>query len=190
MSRAYRVSVSESLNRVVQAEDGICSKLELLPLLSREELAGLLAEELASRGFTRDGDVALRTESDGVRIAVDVTTGDVSVTLAGQQEVTLTAKGEKSITNESPSQVEAAKEEARAKARAKLEDEAKDASERLREQVTRRLEGRLRDLKSELDAVANKVTAEALKTRARQLGTVEEIHEDAATGSLTIKVRV
>ncbi|MCP3142618.1 hypothetical protein [Pyxidicoccus xibeiensis] len=188
MSRAYRVSVSESLNRVVQAEDGICSKLELLPLLSREELAGLLAEELAGRGFTRDGDVAVRTESDGVRIAVDVTTGEVSVTLAEQAQVELTARGEKVVG--SPAEMEAAREEARAKALARLENEAEDASERLREQLTRRLEGRLRDLKSELDAVANKVTAEALKTRARQLGTVEEIHEDAATGSLTIKVRV
>lgn len=188
MSRAYRVSVSESLNRVVQAEDGICSKLELLPLLSREELAGLLAEELAGRGFTRDGDVAVRTESDGVRLAVDVTTGDVSVTLADQAEVELKAKAEATYLQESGAKD--AEAQARQRARARLEDEAKDASERLREQVTRRLEGRLKDLKSELDAVANKVTAEALKVRARQLGTVEEIHEDEATGSLTIKVRV
>lgn len=188
MSRAYRVSVSESLNRVVQAEDGICSKLELLPLLSREELAGLLAAELEGRGFKRDGDVALRTESDGVRIAVDVTTGDVSVTLASEAEVTLTAKGEVSVAR--PDETKEAEGRAREKARGRLEDEAKDAAERLREQVTRRLEGRLRDLKSELDAVSNKVTAEALKVRAKQLGTVEEIHEDAATGSLTIKVRV
>ncbi|MBZ4415823.1 hypothetical protein [Myxococcus sp. RHSTA-1-4] len=188
MSRAYRVSVSESLNRVVQAEDGICSKLELLPLLSREELAGLLAEELTSRGFTRDRDVAVRTESDGVRIAVDVTTGDVSVTLADEAQVKLTATGEVRVARES--ETKEAEVQARQKALSKLEDEARDASERLREQVTRRLEGRLRDLKSELDSVSNKVTAEALKLRARQLGTVEEIHEDAATGSLTIKVRV
>jgi hypothetical protein len=188
MSRAYRVSVSESLNRVVQAEDGLCSRLELLPLLSPEEMAGLLAEELAGRGFTRDGDVALRTEADGVRIAVDVTTGDVSVTLSDEAEVELQAKGEIAVAT--PQEMPQAEVEARQKARARLEDEAKDASERLREQVTRRLEGRLRDLKSELDSVANKVSAEALKTRAKQLGTVEEIHEDAATGSLTIKVRV
>jgi hypothetical protein len=188
MSRAYRVSVSESLNRVVQAEDGICSKLELLPLLSREELAGLLAEELAGRGFTREGDVALRTESDGVRVAVDVTTGDVSVTLSDEAAVELKAKGEVAVGRQD--EVPQAEAQARQKALARLENEANAASERLREQVTRRLEGRLRDLKSELDTVANKVTAEALKVRARQLGTVEEIHEDAATGSLTIKVRV
>ncbi len=188
MSRAYRISVSESLNRVVQAEDGVCSRLELLPLLSREELAGLLAAELAGRGFKQDGDVAVRTEPDGVRVAVDVTTGDVSVTLAEQAEVKLTATGEVTVIDRVGDKD--AEAQARQKALDRLEDEAKDTAERMREHVTRRLEGRLRDLKSELDAVSNKVTAEALKVRARQLGTVEEIHEDAATGSLTIKVRV
>jgi negative regulator of genetic competence, sporulation and motility len=188
MSRAYRISVSESLNRVVQAEDGVCSKLELLPILSQEELGGLLTEELARRGFTQQGPVALRTEPDGVRVAIDVQTGDVSVTLAEQQAVELKAQGEEILTAE---QGEAhAREKARAQARARLEERATDAQERLREDLTRRLEARLRDLKQELDGVTNRVTAEALKVRARQLGTVEEISEDPATGSLTIKVRV
>lgn len=188
MSRAYRISVSESLNRVVQAEDGVCSRLELLPLLGREELAALLAAELERRGFAREGDVAVRTEADGVRVAVDVTTGDVSVTLAGRQEVSLTAHADGASQTQGGSAEELDK--LRGRALDKLEDKAKDAQEKLREELTLQLEGRLRDLKGELDAVSNKVTAEALKVRAGQLGTVEEIHEDAATGSLTIKVRV
>ncbi len=188
MSRAYRISVSESLNRVVQAEDGVCSKLELLPILSQEELGGLLAEELARRGFTREGPIALRTEADGIRVAIDVQTGDVSVTLAAERAVELTAKGEQSVTQAGGE--EQAREKAREKARARLEERASDAQEHLREDLTRRLEARLRDLKQELDGVTNRVTAEALKVRARQLGTVEEISEDPATGSLTIKVRV
>lgn len=187
MSRAYRISVSESLNRVVQAEDGVCSKLELLPILSQEELGGLLAEELARRGFTQEGPIALRTEPDGVRVAIDVQTGDVSVTLAGQQAVELKARGEQAV---GAGGEEKAREKARQKALTRLEERATDAQEHLREDITRRLEARLRDLKQELDGVTNRVTAEALKVRARQLGTVEEISEDPATGSLTIKVRV
>ncbi|MCP3102325.1 hypothetical protein LZ198_25980 [Myxococcus sp. K15C18031901] len=189
MSRAYRISVSESLNRVVQAEDGVCSKLELLPLLGREELAGLLSAELERRGFAREGDVAVRTEADGVRVAVDVTTGDVSVTLSGAQEVSLTAHVDGASETRAGGTTEE-REKLLERARERLADQAEDAKERLREDVTRQLEGRLRDLKGELDAVSNKVTAEALKVRAAQLGTVEEVHEDAATGSLTIKVRV
>jgi hypothetical protein len=187
MSRAYRISVSESLNRVVQAEDGVCSKLELLPILSQEELGGLLAEELARRGFTREGPIALRTEPGGIRVAIDLQTGDVSVTLAGQKAVELKAKAEQTIADGGE---ETARQKARERARATLEERATDAQERLREDITRRLEARLRDLKQELDSVTNRVTGEALKVRARQLGTVEEISEDPATGSLTIKVRV
>lgn len=52
------------------------------------------------------------------------------------------------------------------------------------------LEGKLRDLRAELDSIANRVTAEALKVRASQLGEIREITEDPETGSLTIKVRV
>jgi hypothetical protein len=188
MSRAYRISVSESLNRVVSAEDGVCSKLELLPLLSQEELAGLLAEELARRGFSREGSVALRTEADGVRVAIDLQTGDVSVTLAGQQQLSLERNTTVTLTD--VQMREHGEELAQELVRQQLEEDATEAQAQLREQVTRRLEARLKDLKQELDQVTNRVTAEALKVRARQLGTVEEISEDPSTGSLTIKVRV
>ena len=36
----------------------------------------------------------------------------------------------------------------------------------------------------------NKVTRDALKQKAQQMGTVKEISEDAESGSLTIKVEV
>ncbi|HEY0094430.1 MAG TPA: hypothetical protein VGB96_08910, partial [Archangium sp.] len=119
---------------------------------------------------------------------IDVQTGDVSVTLAGQQAVELKATGKEAVTTDRGE--EQAREKAREKARARLEERATEAQEQLREDVTRRLEAGLRGLKQELDGVTNRVTAEALKVRARQLGTVEEISEDPATGSLTIKVRV
>ena len=38
--------------------------------------------------------------------------------------------------------------------------------------------------------VTARVTAEALKEKARKLGEIEEMHEDAETGELTIKVRL
>ena len=55
--------------------------------------------------------------------------------------------------------------------------------------MTAQLESKLKDLKDELDGVVNRVTANALKKRASELGTVEEIHEDGS-GNMTIKVRV
>jgi hypothetical protein len=62
-------------------------------------------------------------------------------------------------------------------------------TEALRQEVTQRLEKVLREVKGELDEVVTRVTADALKQRAAELGTVEAVHEDA-NGGLTIKVRV
>jgi hypothetical protein len=60
----------------------------------------------------------------------------------------------------------------------------------MQEAATKQLEGRLRDLRGEMDQVVSRVTIDALKERAAQLGEIEELHEDAQTGELTIKVKV
>jgi len=187
MSRAYRISIEESLSRTVEVDDGVASKLELLPILSRERTGDLLAAELEKKGFKRDGAKAVRQESDGVTVEVSLTDGEVKVTAKGSMALDLK-------TNRSGVAVEESKglreQELRKNAKAALEIEAAAEEAKLREQVTERLSGRLKDLKGELDGVVNKVTAAALKERASQLGTVEEVHENAETGELTIKVRV
>ena len=50
--------------------------------------------------------------------------------------------------------------------------------------------GRLGDLRRELDQDVNRVTAEALKRRAAQIGQIKEMTEDPQSGSLTIVVEV
>ena len=108
MSRAYRVSVKESQNRVIRAEDHVCTDLEILEVLPPEQMGELLSQELEKRGFERDGD---------------------------------------------------------------------------------KLEGQLQDLRQELDEAVNRVTAEALKRKAAQMGQIKEMTEDE-TGNLTIVVEV
>ena len=85
---------------------------------------------------------------------------------------------------------EKAREALREDVRQSAEGQVAAQSQQLREELTRRLEGRLRDLQEELDQTSQRVTAEALKIRARQLGDIEEITEDPQTGSMTIKVRL
>jgi len=53
MSRAYRISVRESLRRVLRAHDRVSTQLELLEILSPEEMAELLSLELEKGGFER-----------------------------------------------------------------------------------------------------------------------------------------
>lgn len=186
MSRAYRITVKESLSRHVQVEDGISSRLELLPILSKERTRELLAAELGQRGFTREGNTARRAEPGGVTTEVDLDSGEVSVTAEGHAQLALETERTAVADAEQP---EPAREKLREKAKQALEREAKGEEERLRRQVTAGLEGKLKDLKGELDGVVNRVTATALKQRAAELGTVEEVHEEP-NGGLTIKVRL
>jgi hypothetical protein len=187
MSRAYRISIEESLSRHVQVDDGVASKLELLPILSRERTADLLATELEKKGFKRDGDKSVRQEKDGITVEVSLKDGEVKVTAKGEKALDLKAQRSGIAVEESKTLREA---ELRKNAVAALEAEASAEEGKLRQEVTEKLGGRLRDLKVELDSVVNRVTAASLKERASQLGTVEEINENAETGELTIKVRV
>jgi len=186
MSRAYRISVKESLSRHVEVEDGVCSSLELIPILAKERMGELLAAELEQRGFKRDGKTAKRQEGDGVQVEVNLETGDVSVTAEGHADVNLETERTAVVDN---TQAGDRERHLRDAAKQSLEREAKAEEEALRRKVTEQLEGKLRDLKGELDGVVNKVTGTALKQRAAELGQVEEVHEEA-NGNITIKVRV
>jgi hypothetical protein len=146
----------------------------------------LLAAELVGRGFVRDGARATRDEGGGVTTEVDLDTGEVDITAEGHSELDLKATRVGVVAQET-----AHTEEGKLKAQLRegLEREAEVEEDALKRDVARQLEGRLKDLKPELDGVVNRVTATALKQRAAELGTVEEVREDES-GGLTIKVRL
>jgi hypothetical protein len=192
MSRAYRIAVSGSVERIVEVDDGVCSSLELLPVLPKERMRELLAAELARRGFAREGAVASRAMEDGIRVEIDLDAGTVTVRVSS--EVALSIEGERTgaVAGDRPAEeaIAAARERLQAQLDAELEKEAQARTESARRELTKRLEGKLKDLKRELDGVINRVTGEALKEKARQMGEIEELVEDAETGALTIKVRL
>ncbi len=187
MSRAYRISVRESLSRHVQVEDGVSSSLELLPILAPERMAALLAAELSARGFVREGDVARRAAEGGVQVEISLDRGEVTVTAQGHQQLEL--EDHRSGEVEDQGRSEAKREQLQRQAQEAMERAASVAVETLRTHVTDQLEAHLKSLREELDQAVNRVTAEALKQRAAELGEVQEIHEEA-NGSLTIKVKV
>lgn len=187
MSRAYRVTVKGSVHRVVHVEDGVCTELELLPVLPPERTGAILAAELGTRGFeTKDG-IARRVEADGIAIEIDTKTGTVSVKAEAQAEIQIDRERTERI-------IEEALEHGRADAQNRVDREAAreaDAAEaRAKQEVADKLERRLDGLRRELDQVTNRVTAEALKEKARSLGEIEEMHEDAESGELVIKVKL
>jgi FtsH ternary system domain X5 len=187
VSRAYRVTVKGSVHRVVHVEDGVCTSLELLPILPAERTAEMLAAELARRGFTRKNGVASRTGEDGVIVEVELATGAVSVKAEATANIAIETQQTERIAEEV---LEKGRKQAQQRVEARAESEAKAAETKAREEVTARLEKKLGDLRRELDSVTARVTADALKEKARQLGEIEEMSEDAETGELTIKVRL
>lgn len=190
MSRAYRIRVSESISETVRVEDGVCASLEMLPVLAKERMSELLGVELERRGFRREDGTAVRTEADGIEVSVDLATAQVTVKATGQKEVAKTADREVMLDEDSGA---AGRTSAEASVREGLRrdlEQAKNAEQaKLAEEVTKRLERKVGDLKSELDQAVNRVTGDALKERASQLGQVESISEEA-NGGLTIKVRL
>jgi len=190
MSRAYRIKVSESLSRVIRAEDHVATRLELLEILPPEEMATLLAAELAGRGFEETDDGLVRDDGN-VRIVVDPCTGEVTVRAEAQQDVRLESKKDGYVYDETPQrQRKELERELRDEAKQDIDRQADRKAEELRRQVTDRLERELLDLQGELNAVANRVTAEALKQKAARIGQIKQLTEDPESGSMTIVLEV
>lgn len=190
MSRAYRVRVRESVRQTVRAEDHVATTLELLEVLPRDEMAELLRRELTGRGFRAERGVLVR-RSDGLTVEVEPIAGTVTVRAEQAEEVEL--EGERQGTADTDwgghgrEQTEAALREA---LRNDLEAQAGRRNVAVQKAVTDRLEAVLLDLRGELDQVVNRVTAEALKTKAGRLGRIKEMTEDPRAGSLTIVLEV
>ena len=188
MSRAYRIRISESLRRHIHVGDGIQSKLEILDILAPEQTKALLERELAAAGFEQDecGEW-VRVDEDGVEVRVDAATSTVTVTAAADAELDL--ERERVITAWAEND-QATRERGQAALSKELEGEAAAHEKELQAKVTEALEGKLGDLRKELDQISNRVTAEALKQKAASMGEIQEISEDPESGSLTIRVKV
>jgi hypothetical protein len=194
MSRAYRIRISESLRRHVEVSDGIQSKLEILEVLPPEQLAEILKAELAAAGFEELGEGEegkagewVRVDEDGVEVRVNPEEGTVTVAAGAEELVELERERQVSAWAENDAAV---RERGQKALKAELEDELDERSKDLQAEVTKKLEGKLGDLRQELDRISNKVTAEALKRKAASMGEVQEVSEDAETGSLTIRVKI
>jgi hypothetical protein len=189
MSRSYRIAVKESINRVIRAEDRVSTQLEILEILPPEQMATLLGAELEKQGFERQGDVLVRKEN-GVTITVDPAKGLVTVSAEVAEKVALETEREGRAYDDAGPNAKAVREQLRKEAQDSLEKQAKEKTAGLQSKVTDRLEGQLGELRRELDQVVNRVTAEALKQKAAQMGQIKEMTEDPDTGNLTIVVEV
>jgi hypothetical protein len=190
MSRAYRIRIQEQLRKVIRASDHVAACLELLAILPAEQMGELLASELKRRGFEPAGN-RLTRRTQGICVEVEPGSGQVTVRAEAEEKVALEADGDAWLDEDwSQEAKEAATRQARQALQHELGGLADDKAAQLQREITDRLTGHLTDLKKELDQAVNRVTAEALKRRAAQLGQIKELTEDPESGSLTIVVEV
>jgi hypothetical protein len=175
---------------VIRAEDHVSTQLQILEVLPPEQMAGLLAEELQRRGFQLEGNVLVRRSDDGVTVTVDPAKGTLSVAAEDSQEQKIEVRREGRAYDDVGPHGREVREHLKKEATQEIEQRVKEQTSVLQNQVTDRLEGVLGDLRVELDQAINRVTAEALKIKAGQLGQIKEITEDAQSGSMTIVVEV
>jgi hypothetical protein len=190
MSRAYRISVKESETRHLRAGDEIGTTLELLEILPPEDMATLLRGELKERGFEEQPDGTLVRKDGATTVTVDPCSG--AVTVKAESEVTVEQAAERNATgfNDVGPTEGALRDRVREQLKHDLDKRFDTEQAALQKRATDELERKLQELQPEVAEVVNKVTRDALKEKARQLGTVKEISEDAETGSLTITIEV
>jgi hypothetical protein len=189
MSRSYRVSVRECVNKVIKAEDRISTELEILEILPPEQMAGLLADELEKGGYRREGNLLVK-EEDGVVVSVDTEKGTVTVSAEASESTKVEGERHGRAYDDVGPHASQVRENLRQEVQRDLEKKVEEKTGALQSKVTDRLEAQLGDLRQELDKVVNKVTAEALKRKAASLGQIKEMTEDPQSGSLTIVVEV
>jgi hypothetical protein len=189
MSRAYRIAVRESIKRMVRARDHVSTDLEILNILSREQMADLLAQELHSRGFKQKGKQMVRSQ-DGVNVSVETDTGKVTVHTDLEKEVAIDGERVGRSYDDAGPSAKKTRENLKKELREDLEKQVCDREAQLQTEATDKLEAQLSGLRRELNQVVNRVTAEALKQKAAQLGQIKEMTEDAESGALTIVVEV
>lgn len=190
MSRAYRITVKESESRHLKAGDEIGTQLEILEILPPEDMAALLREELKKRGFEEQDDGSLIRKDGDVTVRIDPCSGDVSVKAETEATVNQEAKRDATGFNDVGPNEGTLRDRVKEQLKSDLDKKFEQEQSRLQNQATEQLEKRLNELQPEISEIVNKVTRDALKQKAQQLGTVKEVSEDAETGSLTIKLEV
>jgi len=196
MSYCYTIALSETVTRTVKVSDGIDTRLEIPPILSPEATAALLADELAARGFTQDGERLQLQLDDTTRVSIDPRDAVVSIRAERRSTESITASVNAPVGQAETLRKLAEKriKQLKAKHHKPLEQELERVGNERQEtrsrELTDDLERQLPAIEALLDTISQAVASQALKVRAAELGEIQEISEDPETGDLVIKVKV
>jgi hypothetical protein len=199
MSHPYRISVSHSVTDTVYEEDYTQCTLELTPLLSEEEMKGILEKVLEEKGWTKTEEKHWEKQREnGERMEVDIENLTVTTTLGFEgtieKEKTVSATGD----TWNSKNVEHDKKRLEASVREKLEKELEiTESEReikrneLGEKASQNLAKSEDARNREINEILVETYAEALQEKAKSMGEITEISEqkNEKDYELTIKIK-
>lgn len=175
MSRGYRIQLEplQVVRGTVTASDELCVGLDVLPILSDEEMRDLVRQTLREKGWKQEGDGSLSKDlGDGAKATLDEDGKKVTVTLTTSQGIT----GAGRTTQE---------------ANAALAGQKETAEEAAKRRATQRLTAAEPGIRAELDEAVQKIYVEALKKKAQRMGQVESMEESrSADGSMQITIKV
>ena len=168
----------ESLALKLAFDDGCVVWLNGVEIARRNAPATLAHDSIATRA------------ANGVEVAINLDTGGVNVRSEVSRQVMVEGEKEGRAFDDVGPHASKVKKDLRAGLRKDLEKRVGEHGDKLQTEVTDRLERELADLRKELNQAVNRVTAEALKRKAAQIGQIKQISEDVAAGSLTIVLEV
>ncbi|MFO0845588.1 MAG: hypothetical protein U0797_24920 [Gemmataceae bacterium] len=140
MSRSYRVSVRECVNKVIKAEDRVSTQLEILEILPPEQMSGLLADELEKGGFRRDGNLLVK-EENGVVVTVDTETGTVTVSSEASESAKVEGERHGRAYDDIGPHASQVRDGLRQELQKDLEKKVEEKTSSLQSKVTDKLEG-------------------------------------------------
>lgn len=190
MSRAYKIEVKESEQRVIRASDEICTTLELLDILPPEATADLLKKELKSRNFKEAENGTMVREDKNQIVTVDPCSGEVVVKTIVESDKKVEVKREGVAVDDIRDSREKVTKKLKERAQEEIQKEFDSEQKKSQSKATEHLEKAIADLQPEINDIVNKITRESLKAKAAQMGRIQEITENAESGEMTIKIEV
>jgi hypothetical protein len=200
VSYPYRVRVSKTVEADVSADDRVTNKLNIDPILDERQMQELLKEALGKRGYKENEDGKWVKDTDtGEHQEVDLDTLEVTTTVSAEEKITkektLEVVGDAYARTDRETQKEKHRQEAedRLDKTLKITEDEKNAKEaELVKKIGEQLQESSESRREELLGIVAEVQGEALKEKAKGLGTVmsvdERTSEDGSEYELRIKI--
>lgn len=198
MSYPYRVKVKDSVVTVVSDCDSTTQTIALEQILTEPEMADLMKQALKERGFKEKGGVLEKKHQSGEVEVFDPSTMEVKTTLTLEEQVKLTEQTEvranrdddRMSSKEKSDFEKKAKEDFRKKLETKVQKKAENIKSGMAGKIATQLEKSKEKRTQTLREAIMEVYAQALKTKAASMGTVDTIEEsgDGDEYELTISI--